>query len=65
MGQCCHCNQVSGKGREAEPPVRAARTAASASLTVTLLGQYVCPLELQTNLCDDYVKFYNHGEGPY
>ena len=43
----------------------AARTAASASLTVTLLGQYVCPLELQTNLCDDYVKFYNHGEGPY
>ena len=22
-------------------------------------------LELQTNLRDDYAKFYNHGEGPY
>ena len=30
-----------------------------------LLGQYVCPLELQINLREDYVKFYNHGEGPY
>ena len=22
-------------------------------------------LELQTNLCEDYAKFYHHGEGPY
>ena len=22
-------------------------------------------LELQTNIREDYVKFYNHGEGPY
>ena len=22
-------------------------------------------LELQTNICEDYAKFYNHGEGPY
>ena len=22
-------------------------------------------LELQTNLREDYTKFYNHGEGPY
>ena len=23
------------------------------------------PLELQTNLREDYAKFYNHGKGPY
>ena len=22
-------------------------------------------VELQTNICEDYAKFYNHGEGPY
>ena len=25
----------------------------------------VSQVELQTNLCDDYTKFYNYGEGPY
>ena len=25
----------------------------------------VCKLELKTNLCEDYAKFYNHVEGLY
>ena len=24
-----------------------------------------CLLELETNIAEDYAKFYNHGEGPY
>ena len=32
---------------------------------LTASPQPQCSLELQTNLPEDYAKFYNHGEGPY
>ena len=47
-------HSVPGPARALQLPHGAAAAAAPAP-----------PVELQTNVLEDYAKFHNHGEGPY